>query len=282
MMLRLMFLKKCEDAMNFFNLNLESKNEKEDENQDFIILSFSSLISERFCAWSEKNTDSSKREFWKQFRAEMLSQLSHFKSLESDLENYLTRGLFIDYERNYYCRNYFVLSAIPVSGCNECLSDFENCNDCCAFRFKDGRHKILGYFSLAGKTLHLSDNLQSRKKVSRMNRSSIQKTDFVETYLIGHLSKNYFNDYDQEISGSDLFFRIMSFIQRANLLLGINVVRVDCVNQKKIIRFYSEHGFKALPLVLRTNIISEQKQISGQRQINEANDDLVVMVRSVF
>lgn len=275
-MLRLTFLKKCEDAKNFCDFNSKSS---KDETANFMILSFSSLVSEKLSAWSEENPNSSKREFWKQFRAEMISQLSYFKSLELDLENYLTQRLFIDYERNYYCRNYFVLSMSPISECGECSHDFENCNECCTFRLKNGRYKILGYFSLAGKTIHLSDNLNTKRKVSRLARSSLKKANFVETYLIGHLSKNYFNNYNQEISGSDLFFRIMTFIQKGNLLLGINVVRVDCVNQKQVIQFYTKHGFKELPPVIR----KEHETLTlSQKQLDEINGNLIVMVRSVY
>lgn len=227
-----MFLKKSEEVKSL-------------SESDYIIIRFRSIVNEKFNLWHLQNPDSSKRVFRQQFEAEMISQLSLFKSLDPELEAYITSGKFLDFEKKHYCRNYFVLSPVPLN-CDICDFDSIDCNRCCSLLLKSGRHKVLGYFSLAGKTIHLTDS-DSKKILSRMAYFSPNKLDYVESYLIGHLSKNYFNNYDSEISGDDLFLRIFQLIRQFHSFLGINIIRVDCCSGNAgVLKFYEQHGFRVL------------------------------------
>ncbi|WP_318786103.1 hypothetical protein [Methanimicrococcus hacksteinii] len=253
----------------------------EEENfskSSFFVLSFNDMIIEQIRKCKPENNRTSKREFWKQYRAEILSQLSNFKSIDPDLEKYIVSGKFIDYERNHYCRNYFILSSNPVSECGSCHSNFKTCNECCTFLLKERRYKVLGFFSLSGKTMHVQDDLYSKKLISRFSRISVHKVDYVETYLVGHLSKNYFNNYNSEISGNDILLRTIQIIKEANSLVGVNVIRIDCIENEKIIRFYQAHGFKVLHSVFKNKF---KNQPFGKFKKRSAKYPLIMMVRSV-
>ncbi|MDV0444862.1 hypothetical protein MmiAt1_04060 [Methanimicrococcus sp. At1] len=111
-----MFLRKCEDVMNssdsFFVLDfysyvetkktLPSKN-KNEQNKGALIEEIEDF----------QNGTGTKSEFWKQIQQEMRLRLAHFKSKDADLEEYITSGKFVNFEMNFHCRNYFILSAFP-------------------------------------------------------------------------------------------------------------------------------------------------------------------------
>ncbi|MDL2261640.1 hypothetical protein LJC08_05370 [Methanimicrococcus sp. OttesenSCG-928-J09] len=234
------------------------------------------MASDKKRKWFQENPTSSNREFWKQFKEELKSLFSSFRSIDPDLENYIVSGKFIDYERNHYCRNYFVLSA-SVLFCDGCSSENSDCSKCCAVLLKDGRHKILGYFTLAGKTIDLT-NLSLSKKLSRISRTSARKMKYVESYLIGHLSKNYFNHYDREILGYDIFLRAFRLIQNSHKAIGINVIRIDCKNNKEVIRFYQNNGFE---IIFPSHRIQNVKSLPFKNNENNENNELITMIRSV-
>lgn len=184
------------------------------------------------------------------------------------MEDYIVSGKFIDFERKDYCRNYFLLSPIPVS-CEQCnfkQKDFQSnvlenkCNNHCTLRLNSGSYRVLGYFSLAGAVVNVSGSLTSQKKLSRIVRISSKKLNYIESYLIGHLSKNYFNDYHLELNGDDIFNCIISFIREANTIIGMNVVRVDCINNKNLIYFYEHNGFQQL-LPLSNSVAGVSKEL---------------------
>lgn len=205
----------------------------------------------------------------------MISQLSLFKSRNPYLEKYVTDGVFIDFERKDYCRNYFILSTVPIF-CEEC--DFlqnasqsvgveNSCGKHCTLRLKSGCYRVLGYFSLACSVVDVSGSLASQKKLSRIVRLSSKKINYVESYLIGHLSKNYFDDYHLELNGDEIFNHILSLIREANAIVGTNVVRVDCINDKKIIHFYESNGFQQLPLLSVTDTNDSKELLTFIRQV---------------
>lgn len=246
----------------------------------YIIIRLQNMANENYGLWTSQNPHSSKREFRKQFEAEVISQLSLFKSLDPELEKYITCGKFLDFEKKHYCRNYFVLSSIPLD-CDSCDFNSDKCNRCCSFQLKSGRYKVLGFFSLAGKTIHLM-NFESKKKLCRMVYRSSASLDYAESYLIGHLSKNYFNGYDSEISGDTLFLRIIQLIRHFHSFFGINVIRVDCsADNLSVLKFYERHGFYVLAPVRSSIPASPNASVLEKHHIAGPSKNLVMMIRKV-
>ncbi|MDL2261014.1 hypothetical protein LJC08_02080 [Methanimicrococcus sp. OttesenSCG-928-J09] len=250
----------------------KSENVMNSCDSSYLVLSLDSFIETRLNDAYHHELCTSKSVFWEMFKAEICSQLSHFKSMDRDLEDYILSGKFIDFERKHYCRNYFILSSEPIENtkCKICEFDFENCNKCCTFKLKTDRHKVLGYFSIAGKSTNLINSPESQKKLSRLVKFSSHRLEFVETYLVGHLSKNFHDGYDAELSGDSIFPRIFALIEKANKIIGINVIRVDCSDNKNLIKFYERHGFRILPLRSK----SGKKDMKGSKK-------LITMVRQV-
>lgn len=239
---------------------------------DFFILSFNEYSKSRLKQIKITNNNILTPDLKKQFYTEIIEQLSLFQSQDPDLEKYITSGRFIEFEKNHYCRNYFVLSSLPIQKCNNSTS---KCSYCCAFQLDSGCHKVLGYFSLAVKTIDVNGihNFPSQIPLSlgKIVHRPSRNLDYVESYLVGHLSKNYYNNYNSEISGSAIFIRSLKFIEHAHSILGTSIIQIDCAANPKILKFYEKHGFKILGF--RTK--------KKKSNLKKKSDKLVVMIRNI-
>ncbi|MDV0444861.1 hypothetical protein MmiAt1_04050 [Methanimicrococcus sp. At1] len=131
----------------------------------------------------------------------------------------------------------------------------------------------MGYFSLTGKSLEVEKLLKfpASPALGKMSKTPSKNMNNVETYLIGHLSKNYYRNYNEEISGHDIFIRSYEYIRQVNKLLGINIIRVDCGSDLRLIQFYKNEKFRILGLVPRK-----------QRNSNHPSENMIVMVRNIY
>ena len=242
----------------------------------FLVLDFDSYAKSKLISRASGGEEGFESEFWESINQEMRLRLLHFKSKDSDLEEYITTGKFIHFERNFYCRNYFILSVSPQN-CPKKPVNKLTCSDCCALRLKSECYKVLGYFTLAGKSIEIEKilKLPASASLGKMSKTPSKNLSVVETYLVGHLSKNYYRDYDNEISGHDVLIRSFETIKQANKLIGINIVRIDCGNDIKIIQFYKAAGFEILGL-------TPKKKRSSNCKSEAESENMVVMVKNLY
>jgi hypothetical protein len=106
---------------------------------------------------------------------------------------------------------------------------------------------LVGYFTLANKTItvstkNLSKTVQKRiSKFSTYNREL--KVYYMSAPLIGQLGKNYANNYNKIISGDELLGMACQIITNIQLALGGKFVYLECEDIPRLTDFYERNGF---------------------------------------
>ena len=130
---------------------------------------------------------------------------------------------------------------------NKCI-DFEKRNKSRTYIIIDNEKleqkelSILGYFSLALKSLTIYNELVSPTLRKKMDGFCTEANDF-ETFLIGQLGRNN-SVTNKELPGKDILNMATSFIDRAQEFVGGRVIMIDCEDNKKIIAFCEANNFK--------------------------------------
>lgn len=107
--------------------------------------------------------------------------------------------------------------------------------------------KILGYFTLASKTIcvarkSLSKNLQKRlSKFAIYDATTHNYT--LSMPLIAQLGKNYKDNLNQYITGDELLEIACRKVKEAQLLIGGKFVYLECEDKVQLTEFYSQNGF---------------------------------------
>lgn len=107
--------------------------------------------------------------------------------------------------------------------------------------------EILGYFTLASKTIcvakkALSKNLQKRlAKFATYDNTAHNYT--IAMPLIAQLGKNYKDNLHKNITGDELLEIACRKVKDAQLLLGGKFVYLECEDKEKLLDFYSSNGF---------------------------------------
>ncbi len=105
----------------------------------------------------------------------------------------------------------------------------------------EGRPEILAYYSLAIDITVVGNDVSSTQR-KRLN--GIFDGDQIPCYLIGQMGKN--DGYLDAIDGDELLGLALNTLWEAHRSVGGRFVRVDCKPHKKLLKFYSNHGFKLL------------------------------------
>ncbi|MEI6287199.1 MAG: hypothetical protein WCP79_11905 [Bacillota bacterium] len=103
--------------------------------------------------------------------------------------------------------------------------------------FIDGN--VVGYYATAVKVFDLS----SASNALRKEWTGFSNNKTVPAYLIGQLSKNYFNDFDKLIAGKTLLNSALDTIRACHKAVGCKIVFLECQDTPKLHNFYKEHGF---------------------------------------
>ena len=167
--------------------------------------------------------DSSK-EIKKAAEARLLSFLSSFScSKNQDVHNFLTTGRCISFEKRNRSRTYLIL--------NE-------------------ENEILGYFSLALKTLFaqrksLTNSLRKKINPGKCRASFPEDLDYYNVFLIGQIGRN--DSFEsKDFSLSDFFSEIFSILVEVQNKVGGSSILIEVDNNQKLIDLYKEHGFQHL------------------------------------
>ena len=111
------------------------------------------------------------------------------------------------------------------------------------------QYVLVGYFSLANKTLFISDKKQlGRNLRSRLNKFSVwmpeTKMRILSAPLIAQLGKNYYNGYNQLITGDELLKMACERILETQLVIGGKVAYLECEDIPELVCFYEDNGFR--------------------------------------
>lgn len=107
-----------------------------------------------------------------------------------------------------------------------------------------GQPILVGYYALAVKEWVI------RKGVSKSVKKEItgyRDKDSSPIYLIGQLSKNYYDGINEQhlIAGDTLLGFAFKDLKEASALVGgVRAVMVECQNNPKLCSFYEAYGFK--------------------------------------
>ena len=158
--------------------------------------------------------------------------LKKFKcAKDEDIEDFLCNpDKAIKFERLLKARTYLVFEEQKIKEGN--LDELE----------------ILGYISLAQKVLSVPEELsnQFRKKIDGLSaKIHGKRIDEFPTYLIGQLGRN--SEIDRgKLSGKKLLDYADSVIAVAMNAVGGRATLIECHNDRKLIKFYSENGFSVV------------------------------------
>lgn len=149
-------------------------------------------------------------------------------ALDADIEHFL-QNRAIEFERLSKARTYLVFDA----------ADLENGSE----------HPVIyGYLSLALKilTVPITVSNRIRKELDGFNAKihGQQISDF-PCYLIGQLSKNS-SVKDNPVSGKDLLCIAFDIIASAAEAVGGRYMMIECRNEEKLLKFYSDHSFSEI------------------------------------
>lgn len=146
----------------------------------------------------------------------ILSKISEFSSKNEDVEDFI-KNKACDYEKRKFCRTFLVF---------------------------DEEINLVGYFTLALKTLFFNSEVSKnqRKRIHGITGDS----QYVPALLIGQLSKNQnFNS----ITGKELLDFAIDMIYQVHNIVGGRICLVETLtgdSNKKVLDFYTEYGFKKL------------------------------------
>lgn len=101
---------------------------------------------------------------------------------------------------------------------------------------------LLGYFTLAHKTIEIPESVLSKTKKKRIERYARFNETLnaypVSAFLIAQFGKNYALDEGERISGNDLMHLADKELYEIQHRIGGGVKYLDCLNNSKLIDFY--------------------------------------------
>ena len=114
--------------------------------------------------------------------------------------------------------------------------------------FTKERTNFVGYFSLTVKPLVIGvKDIPSntiRRKIERVARFDEETQSYSAAgYLIAQLGKNYTDDFNHEVSGSELLELALNVIRRIQYRIGGMIAFLDAENYDSLIEFYTRSGF---------------------------------------
>ena len=122
--------------------------------------------------------------------------------------------------------------------------------------YNDDFTHLLGYFTLAFKSIELDDVPKDKRKQMTAGESNV---DTYAAFLIGHLAKN--DCYKNELNGNILLNEAINIIAQAQDLVGGRLMYIDCKKEAKLMNFYESNGFVWFKTSEKTGLLQYYKKI---------------------
>ncbi|MCD7892328.1 MAG: hypothetical protein LUG60_01375 [Erysipelotrichaceae bacterium] len=139
--------------------------------------------------------------------------------LNPDVENFVHNKAF-EFERVGLSRTYLVYAQMSY-----------------------GETYLVAIFSLGQSSVELSSSL-TRKDKKMIFGTTYPIGKNIKTLLIGQLSKNYTNGYNQYINGNTLMNLVFSKIKDVHSIFPSVVTHIDCKDDIHLRKYYEKFGFR--------------------------------------
>lgn len=107
--------------------------------------------------------------------------------------------------------------------------------------------KLVGYYTLANKTINIKRDKLSKSLIKRLNKfcqyNSILKIHTMAAPLIGQLGKNFTDGINEQITGDELLKMACDQVHFIHKLCGGKVAYLECEDVDKLKKFYDSNGF---------------------------------------
>lgn len=115
--------------------------------------------------------------------------------------------------------------------------------------FLDDASTLVGYFTLASKSITVKEGILSKtiqKKVSRVSEYEPENQTFrLSAYLIAQLGKNFTDNANKRITGHQLLELAIQKVKELQYMLGGTIVFLEAKPHEKLMEFYTnQHSFK--------------------------------------
>lgn len=126
--------------------------------------------------------------------------------------------------------------------------------------------KILGYFSLTSREIQFADDISAKTK-KKMLGTGFEANGKISGILIGQLAKNFNDNNNILMTGKELFELAIHKVLQANRYIGGRVVYLECEDNPKLIKFYSNLGLdlyvndKGDPMLSETGLLTFMKSM---------------------
>ena len=107
----------------------------------------------------------------------------------------------------------------------------------------DDKPILVAFYSLGQSNVVISEDLSKNMK-KKIFGTTYPRGKNIKTLLIGQLSKNFYNGYNQYIAGDILMGLVFEKIKEIHLLFPSVVIHIDCRNDIHLKRFYEKMGFQ--------------------------------------
>lgn len=112
----------------------------------------------------------------------------------------------------------------------------------------EGSVSLVGFFSLAQKTITVDSkalNNKHRSKIRKFSEFDANNKCFtLPVILIGQLGKNFADRNNEKILGDELLKMALDKTMEVQSMIGGKFVFLECENNQKVLNFYKRNGFR--------------------------------------
>ena len=139
--------------------------------------------------------------------------------------------------------------------------DYEQRSLSSTYLIYNDRSLLVGYFTISNKGLIISKEsyeklLKKQQKKLSFNGRKLENGDYiVNSFLLGQLGKNFNKNILEEdkIKGVELLTIAYKLLIKIKNLINVKYLWIECEDNKKLLDFYSNFGFKLIENYVSNN-----------------------------
>ena len=139
--------------------------------------------------------------------------------------------------------------------------DYEQRSLSSTYLIYNDRSQLVGYFTISNKGLIISKEsyeklLKKQQKKLSFNGRKLENGDYiVNSFLLGQLGKNFNKNILEEdkIKGVELLTIAYNLLIKIKNLINVKYLWIECEDNKKLLDFYSNFGFKLIENYVSNN-----------------------------
>ena len=157
--------------------------------------------------------------------------------------------------------------------------DYEQRSLSSTYLIYNDRSQLVGYFTISNKGLIISKEnyeklLKKQQKKLSFNGRKLENGDYiVNSFLLGQLGKNFNKNILEEdkIKGVELLTIAYNLLIEIKNLINVKYLWIECEDNKKLLDFYSNFGFKLIENYVSNNGLKVRKLKILQKCIDKLN-----------